>query len=48
MTAAKVMDIILRLPGCAGQAEDAVSALHPGQNGRCTITVENSEVRMSR
>ena len=26
MTAAKVMDIIPRLPGCAGQAADAVSA----------------------
>ena len=26
MTAAKVMDIISRLPGCAGQAVDAVSA----------------------
>ena len=26
MTAAKVMDIILRLPGCSGQAADAVSA----------------------
>ena len=26
MTAAKVMDIIYRLPGCAGQAADAVSA----------------------
>ena len=26
MTAAKVMDIISRLPGCAGQAPDAVSA----------------------
>ena len=26
MTAAKVMDIICRLPGCAGQAADAVSA----------------------
>ena len=26
MTAAKVMDIIFRLPGCAGQAADAVSA----------------------
>ena len=25
MTAAKVMDIISRLPGCAGQAADAVS-----------------------
>ena len=26
MTAAKVMDIISRLPGCGGQAADAVSA----------------------
>ena len=26
MTAAKVMDVISRLPGCAGQAADAVSA----------------------
>ena len=26
MTAAKVIDIISRLPGCAGQAADAVSA----------------------
>ena len=26
MTAAKVMDIISKLPGCAGQATDAVSA----------------------
>ena len=26
MTAAKVMDIISRMPGCAGQAADAVSA----------------------
>ena len=26
MIAAKVMDIVSRLPGCAGQAADAVSA----------------------
>ena len=26
MTAAKVMDVIARLPGCVGQAADAVSA----------------------
>ena len=26
MTAAKVMDIISRLPGCSGQAADAVSS----------------------
>ena len=30
MTAAKVMDIISRLPGCAGQAADAVYLLIPG------------------
>ena len=28
-TAAKVLDIISRLPGCAGQAADAVSAYTP-------------------
>ena len=26
MTAAKVMDVIARLPGCAGQAADPISA----------------------
>ena len=26
MTATKVMDVISRLPGCAGQAADAISA----------------------
>ena len=26
MTAAKIMDVIARLPGCSGQAADAVSA----------------------
>ena len=34
MTAARVMDFISSLPGCAG------ICLHPGQNGRCTITVK--------
>ena len=29
MTAAKVMDIMSRLPGCAGQAADAVSVYTP-------------------
>ena len=48
MTAAKVMDSISRLPGCAGLAADAGIRLHPGQNGRCTDVVENSKVRMSR
>ena len=48
MTTAKVMDIISRLPGCAGQAADAVSALYPGQNGRCSKIIENSQIGMFR
>ena len=32
MTAAKIMDIISRLPGFDGQAADAVSGLYPGEN----------------
>ena len=36
MTAAKIMDIISRLPGCDGQAADAVSAYYPSENGRCS------------
>ena len=41
MTAAKVMDIISRLPGCAGQAADAVSAY-------ALVKMENSQIGMSR
>ena len=48
MTAAKVMDIISRLPGCAGQAVDAVSAYNQGKNGRCSQIIENSKIGMSR
>ena len=48
MTAAKVMDIISRLPGCAGQAADAVSAYTQVINGRCSKIVENSKIGMSR
>ena len=33
MAAAKIMDVFARLPGCEGQAADAVSAPHPGQLG---------------
>ena len=40
MTAAKVKDIICRLPGCAGQAADAVSACTQVQNGRCSKIIE--------
>ena len=42
MTAAKVMDIISRLPGCEGQAADAVSAYTQVKNGRCSKIIENS------
>ena len=48
ITAAKVMDIISRLPGCSGQAADAVSGLYPGQNGRCSKIIENFKIGMSR
>ena len=47
MTAAKIMDIISRLPGCAGQAADAVSA-YPSKNGRCSQIIENSKIGVSR
>ena len=48
MTAAKVMDIISRLPGCAGQAADAVSAYTQVKNGRCSQIIQNSKIGMSR
>ena len=49
MTAAKIiMDIISRLPGCDGQAADAVSAYTQVKNGRCSQIIENSKIGMSR
>ena len=48
MTAAKVMEIISRLPGCDGQAADAVFHFHPGQNGRCSKITEKSKIGTSR
>ena len=48
MTAAEIMDIISRLPGCDGQAADAVSADTPVKNGRCSKIIENSKIGMSR
>ena len=48
MTAEKAMDIISRLPRCAGQAADAVSAYTQGENGRCSEIIENSQIGMSR
>ena len=40
MTAAKIMDIISRLPGCDGQAADAVSAYTQVKNGGCSRNVQ--------
>ena len=48
MTAANIMDIISRLPGCDGQAADAVSGLYPSENGRCSQIIENSQIGVSR
>ena len=48
MTAAKIMDIISRLIGCAGQAADAVPAYVPSNNGRCSQINENSKIGVSR
>ena len=48
MTAAKVMDIISRLPGCSGHADDAVSACTQVKNGRWSNIIENSQIGMSR
>ena len=43
MTAAKVMDIISRLPGCAGRS----ICLYPSENGRCSQTTKNSKIGVS-
>ena len=48
MTAAKIMDIISRLPGCDGQAADAVSAFFSSKNGRCLQINKNSKIGVSR
>ena len=48
MTAARVMDNISRLPGCDGQAADAVSVYTQVQNERCSKIIENFKIGMSR
>ena len=49
MTAAKVMDIISRLPGCAGQAADAVSAFFPNEKWKYAHKLlKNSQIGVSR
>ena len=47
MTAAKVMEIISRLPGCAGQAADAVSA-YTQVKWKMSQIIKNSQIGMSR
>ena len=48
VTAAKVMDIISRLPGCAGQAVGAVSAYTQVKMEYAHKFIENSQIGMSR
>ena len=48
MTAAEIMDIISRLPGCAGQAADAVSACTQVKKEDALKIIENSQIGMSR
>ena len=48
MTAAKVMDVIARLPDCDEQAADAVSAYTQVKIGGRSQIAQNSNVRLSR
>ena len=47
MTAAKIMGIISRLPGCDGQAADAVSA-YTQEKWKMLTNIEKSKIGMSR
>ena len=44
MTAAKIMDIISRLPGCDGQAADAVSAYTQVKMEDAHKIIKNSQI----
>ena len=48
MTAAKIMDIISRLPGTARRTADAVSAKTQFKMERCSQIFDNSQIGMSR
>ena len=48
MTAAKVMDVIVRPLDCDGQAADAISANTKVQNGGRSKTTQNSQIRNVR
>ena len=44
--AAKVLDVISRLPGCAGQASNAVIRLHLSKNGRRSKVILITRIRV--
>ena len=46
MTAAEVPDVMSRLPDCAGEASDAVSASTKEKNGRCSQIVKSAGRRL--
>ena len=48
MTAAKIMDIISRLPGCDGQAADAVSAYTQVKMEDAHKFLKKSQIGVSR
>ena len=48
MTAEKIMDVVARLPGCDGQAADAVSACTQVKIEECSKIAQNSRIGMSR
>ena len=48
MTAAKIMDIISRLPGCRWTSSRRSIGLYPSKNGRCSQIIENSKIGVSR
>ena len=48
MTAAKVMDIISRLPGLRRTSSGRSICWYPSKNGRCSQIIENSQIGMSR
>ena len=48
MTAAKVMDIISRLPGLRWTSSWRSICLYPSIRGRCSKIIENSKIGMSR
>ena len=48
MTAAKIMDIISRLPGCVWTSSRRSISLYPSENGRCSQIIENSQIGVSR